>query len=95
MKNSFKRATVRLRTIRVLVACEKRAKSTDCDKLTTNKLNANQRFCHSDFVTDFITVISSKNVSLGEMALGIVKYFYDHRLLQLQRTANHLVHGQL
>ena len=45
-----------------------RAKSTDRDKLT-----ANQRFCHSDFVT----VTSSQSEGLGKMALSIVKYFYD------------------
>ena len=52
-----------------------RAKSTDHDKLTTNKLTANQQFCHSDFVTDFVIVISSQSEGLGKMALGIVKYF--------------------
>ena len=36
-----------------------RARSTDCDKVTANKVTANQRFRHSDLVTDFITVISS------------------------------------
>ena len=50
-----------------------RAKSTDRDKLTANKLTANQRFRHSDFVT----VIWSQSERLGKMALGIVKYFYD------------------
>ena len=48
------------------------ARSTDRDKL-----NANQRFHHSDLLTDFVTVISSQNEGLGKMALGIVKYAYD------------------
>ena len=47
-----------------------RAKSTDRNKLTGNKLTANQRFRHSDFV-----LISSQSEGLGKMALGIVKYF--------------------
>ena len=46
----------------------KQAKSTDCDKLTSN-----QRFRHRDFVT----VISSQSEGLGKMVLRIVKYFYD------------------
>ena len=37
---------------------EKRAKSTDRDKLTANKLTAKRRFRYSDFVTDFGAVIS-------------------------------------
>ena len=50
-----------------------RARSTDHDKLTANKLTANQRFRHSDFVA----VILSQSKGLGKMALGIVKYAYD------------------
>ena len=49
-----------------------RAKSTDRDKLTANKLTAKQRFRYSGFVTDFIAVISSQSEGLGKMALGIV-----------------------
>ena len=49
-----------------------RTKSTDRDKLT-----ANRQFRHSDFVTNFVIVISSLSEGLGQMALGIVKYFYD------------------
>ena len=37
----------------------------------------NQRFCHSDLVTDFVTVILSQTEGLGKMALGIVKYAYQ------------------
>ena len=48
------------------------AKSTDRDKLTANKLTANQWFRHSDLVT----VASSQSEGLRKMALGIVKYFY-------------------
>ena len=47
----------------------KLARSTDHDKLT-----ANQLFCHSDLVIDFVTVILSQSEGLGKMALGIVKY---------------------
>ena len=50
-----------------------RARSTDRDKLT-----ASQQFRHSDLVTDFITVILPQSEGLGKMALGIVKYAYDH-----------------
>ena len=32
-----------------------RAKSTDRDKLTANKLTTKRRFRYSDFVTDFVT----------------------------------------
>ena len=49
-----------------------RARSTGPDKLT-----ANQPFCHSDLVSDFVTVILSQSEGLGKMALGIVKYAYD------------------
>ena len=42
------------------------------------QLTANQRFLHSNLVTDFVIVISSQSKGLGKMALGIVKYFY-HR----------------
>ena len=52
-----------------------RAKSTDRDKLTANKLTANQQFRRSDFVTDFVVVISSLSEGSGKMSLGIVKYF--------------------
>ena len=52
----------------------KRARSTDCDKLTANNLTEKQRFRHSDLVTDFATVISSQSEGLGKMAQGIVKY---------------------
>ena len=47
-----------------------RARSTDRDKLTANKLTSNQRFRHSDLVTDVITVISSISEGLGKTALG-------------------------
>ena len=52
-----------------------RAKSTDHDKLTENKLTAKQRFRYSDFVTDFVAVISSQSEGLGKMALGIAKIY--------------------
>ena len=52
-----------------------RAKSTDRDKLTANKLTAKQRFHYSGFVTDFVAVISSQSEGLGKMALGIVKIY--------------------
>ena len=48
-----------------------RTRTTDCDKLT-----ANQRFRHSDSITNFITVILLQSEGLGKMALGIVKYAY-------------------
>ena len=51
----------------------KRAKSTDRDKLTANKLTAKRRFRYSHFVTDLVAVISSQSEGLGKMALGIVK----------------------
>ena len=51
-----------------------RAMSTDRNILTANKLTANKRFCYSNFVTDFIAVISSQCVGLGKMALWIIKY---------------------
>ena len=54
-----------------------RARSTDCDKLTANKLTAHQWFHHSDLVIDFVTVILSQSEGLGKMALGILKYAYD------------------
>ena len=54
-----------------------RARSTDRNKLTTNKPTANQWFHYSDLVTDFTTVISSQIEGLGKMALGIEKYAYD------------------
>ena len=41
------------------------------------QLTANQRFYHSDLVTDFVTVISSQSEALGKMALGLVKYAYN------------------
>ena len=41
------------------------------------QLTANQQFRHSDFVTDFVAVISSQSEGLSKMALGIEKYFYD------------------
>ena len=56
-------------------ATEMRAKSTDRDKLTTNKLTARRRFRYSGFVTDFVAVISSQSEGLGKMALGIVKIY--------------------
>ena len=40
-------------------------------QLIANKLTMKQRFRYSDFITDFVTVISSQSESLGEMALGI------------------------
>ena len=40
-------------------------------QLTTSKVTAKQRFCYSDFIADFVTVISSQSESLGKMALGI------------------------
>ena len=36
-----------------------------------SQLTAKQRFRYSDFITDFVTVISSQSESLGKMALGI------------------------
>ena len=48
-------------------ANNKRAKSTDHDKLT-----ANQWFRYSDLVTHFVAVTSSQSEGLGKMALGIV-----------------------
>ena len=53
------------------------AKSNDRDKLTANKLTANQRFRYSDLVHNFATVILSLSEGLGKMAVGIVKYAYD------------------
>ena len=53
-----------------VLAKKKRAKSTDRDKLT-----AKQPFCHSDFVTNFVILISSQSEGLGKMALEIVEYF--------------------
>ena len=55
----------------------KRTRSTDRDKLIANKLTASQRFCHSDLITDFVTMILSQSEGLGKMALGIAKYAYD------------------
>ena len=54
-----------------------RARSTDHDKLTANKLTVSQRLRHSDLITDFVTVIKSQNESLGKMAQGLKKYAYD------------------
>ena len=51
------------------------AKSTDCDKLTMNKLTVKRRFRYSGFVTDFVEVISSQSEGLGKMALGLVKIY--------------------
>ena len=48
------------------------ARSTDRYKLT-----ASQQFRH-DLIPDFVTVISSQSEGLGKMALGIVRYDYDH-----------------
>ena len=45
------------------------------EKLIANKRTAIERFRHSDFVTDFVVLISSQSEGLGKMALGIVKYF--------------------
>ena len=44
-------------------------------QLTANKLTTNQRFCYSDFITNFVAVISSQSEGLGKMALGIVKIY--------------------
>ena len=41
------------------------------------QLTANQRFHHSDLITDFVAVISSQSEGLRKMALRIVKYAYD------------------
>ena len=59
-----------LHVCKVFLPNPDRAKSTDRDKLT-----ANQRFRYSDFVTDFVAVISSQSEGLGKMALGIVKMY--------------------
>ena len=77
-----------------------RAKSTDRDKLTANKLTANQRFCYSDFVTDFAAVISSQSEGLGKMALGIVQMYLGSPFSPIgvvcgQFVRGQLVHGQL
>ena len=56
-------------------ANNKRAKSTDRDKLTANKLTANLWFRYSDLVTHFVAVVSSQSEGLGKMALGIVKIY--------------------
>ena len=40
-----------------------------------SQLTANQRFRYSDFVTDFVEVISSQSEGLGKMAPGIVKIY--------------------
>ena len=53
------------------------ARSTDLNKLTLNKLTLSRWFCHSDLITNFVTVISSQSEGLGKMAMGIVKYAYD------------------
>ena len=42
------------------------------------QLTAKKRFRHSDLVTDFVTVILSLSEGLSKMAVGIVKYAYDH-----------------
>ena len=71
-----------------------RAKSTDRDKLTANKLTANQRFCYSDFVTDFAAVISSQSEGLGMMALGIVKIYLGSPFSPISVVRGQLVRGQ-
>ena len=62
----------------------KRAKSTDCDKLT-----ANLWFRYSDLVTHFVAVISSQSEGLGKMALGIVKIYLGSPF-----SANRVARGQ-
>ena len=47
-------------------------------KSEPGQLTANQRFRHSDLITDFVTVILSQSDGLGKMAIRIVKYAYDH-----------------
>ena len=47
------------------------------EKIEPGQLTANQRFRHSDLVTDFVTVILSQSEGLGKMAVGILKYAYD------------------
>ena len=54
-----------------MVAPSQQAKSTDRDKLTANKLTANQWFHY----IDFITVILPQSEGLVKMALGIVKIY--------------------
>ena len=70
------------------------AKSTDRDKLTANKLTANQRFCYSDFVTDFAAVISSQSEGLGMMALGIVKIYLGSPFSPISIVRGQFVHGK-
>ena len=70
------------------------AKSTDRDKLTANKLTANQRFCYSDFVTDFVVVISSRSEGLGKMALGIVKIYLGSPFSPSSVVRGQFVRGQ-
>ena len=67
-----------------------RAKSTDRGKLTENKLTANQRFRHSDFVI----LISSQSEGLGKKALGIVKYFWNRPTQPIGVVRGQFVHGQ-
>ena len=45
------------------------------------QLTANQRFRHSDLVTDFVTVILPQSEGLGKMALRIIKYAHDRFLI--------------
>ena len=64
-------------------------------QLTANKLTANQRFCYSDFVTDFVAVISPQNEGLGKMALGIVKIYLGSPFSPLSVVCGQLVRDQL
>ena len=48
------------------------------DLIEPGQLTTNQRFHHSDLVTDFATVTSSQSEGLGKMVLGIVNNVYDH-----------------
>ena len=74
--------------------------STDRDKLTANKLTAKQRFRCSDFVADFVAVISSLSEGLNKMALGIVKIylgspFSAHRRCSRSVGSRSVCRGQL
>ena len=53
-----------------------------------NQQTANQQFCHCDFVPDFVAVISSPSEGEGKKALGIVKYFYNRPLSQLESVGS-------
>ena len=66
------------RYVSLKTPCIYRAKSTDRDKLTANKLIANQRFCYSDFVTKW---------GFGQDGSGDSKKIFRIALLANQRCS--------